>query len=97
MSGRTIMLAAGGTGGHLFPAFALAEELGRRGHSVDLVTDGRGDRYGVGFPARAIHHVPSATLRGRSPVAVARTAITLTNGTMRANGTAHGGGHRSFR
>ena len=47
------MLAAGGTGGHLFPAFALAEELRRRGIAVDLMTDMRGDRYGSGFPARA--------------------------------------------
>ena len=48
------MLAAGGTAGHLFPAFALAQELGRRGISVDLVTDMRGDRYGADFPARAV-------------------------------------------
>ena len=47
------MLAAGGTGGHLFPAFALAQELARRDVAVDLVTDMRGDRYGADFPARA--------------------------------------------
>ena len=61
------MLAAGGTGGHLFPAFALAEELRRRGVAVDLMTDMRGDRYGSGFPARAIYQVPSATLASRTP------------------------------
>ncbi|MFV0367616.1 MAG: undecaprenyldiphospho-muramoylpentapeptide beta-N-acetylglucosaminyltransferase [Hyphomicrobiaceae bacterium] len=80
----SIMLAAGGTGGHLFPAFALAEELGRRGYAVDLVTDERGDRYGTGFPARQLYQIPSATLQGRSPTAVAKTVVTLGRGTRRA-------------
>jgi UDP-N-acetylglucosamine--N-acetylmuramyl-(pentapeptide) pyrophosphoryl-undecaprenol N-acetylglucosamine transferase len=74
------MLAAGGTGGHLYPAFALAQELGRRGIPVDLVTDMRGDKYGQNFPARAVYRVPSATLAGRSPLAAARTTWMLTRG-----------------
>ena len=45
-----IALAAGGTGGHMFPAEALAQELKRRGHTVLLVTDARGDRYTKNFP-----------------------------------------------
>jgi len=81
---RPILLAAGGTGGHLFPAFALAEELTRRGRTVDLVTDERGDRYGSNFPGRAIHQVPSATLASRSPIAVAGTVATLGRGVFRA-------------
>lgn len=80
-----ILLAAGGTGGHLFPAFALAEELGRRGHPVDLVTDMRGDRYGTGFPARAVHQLPSATPGSkRNPVALGRAGFTLLNGILKA-------------
>ena len=74
------MLAAGGTGGHLFPAYALAEELGRRNIAVDLVTDMRGDRYGTGFPARKVYRIPSATFAGRSPLAAAWTAVTLARG-----------------
>ena len=39
---RHYVLAAGGTGGHLIPAFALAAELHARGHHVALITDERG-------------------------------------------------------
>lgn len=56
------MLAAGGTGGHLFPAQALAQELARRAARVDLITDERGHRYGSTFPATHIYEVPSASL-----------------------------------
>jgi UDP-N-acetylglucosamine--N-acetylmuramyl-(pentapeptide) pyrophosphoryl-undecaprenol N-acetylglucosamine transferase len=81
MSGDlSIMLAAGGTGGHLFPAFALAEELRRRGVAVDLMTDMRGDRYGSGFPARAIYQVPSATLASRTPGEIVKTTVALVRG-----------------
>src|ERR1700712_4865536 len=82
---RSIMLAAGGTGGHLFPAFALAEELGRRGIAVDLITDLRGDRYGSGFPARAVYQVFSATLATKAPADVAKTAFALARGTKAAS------------
>ena len=84
MTRRVIMIAAGGTGGHLFPAFALTEELKRRGFEVDLVTDVRADQYGIDFPGRGVHQVPSATLRGRSPLAVLKLALTLAQGIWRA-------------
>ena len=80
----SVLLAAGGTGGHLFPAQALAEELGRRGIPVDLATDMRGDRYGMGFPARGIYRLPSATLGSKSPVAIARTGWLLSRGLVAA-------------
>src|SRR5690606_7045045 len=75
------LLAAGGTGGHLFPAFALAAELGRRGQAVDLATDMRGDRYGTGFPARTVYRLPSATPGSKkNPIALARAGVTLLRG-----------------
>ena len=77
-----VLLAAGGTGGHLFPAEALALVLEKRGLSVDLATDTRAAHFK--FPARAVHLIPSATLRGRNPFALARTGTLLALGTAKA-------------
>jgi UDP-N-acetylglucosamine--N-acetylmuramyl-(pentapeptide) pyrophosphoryl-undecaprenol N-acetylglucosamine transferase len=79
-----VVVAAGGTGGHLFPAEALSAALARRGVLVDLVTDERATRYGAKFPARAIHVVPSATFRARNPVSLLGTTAVLTYGLARA-------------
>jgi UDP-N-acetylglucosamine--N-acetylmuramyl-(pentapeptide) pyrophosphoryl-undecaprenol N-acetylglucosamine transferase len=65
MSGPFV-LAAGGTGGHLFPAQALASELIKRGSRVVVMTDGRGHNYSSAFPGAEIATVPAATFAGRS-------------------------------
>ncbi|MBZ5758517.1 MULTISPECIES: undecaprenyldiphospho-muramoylpentapeptide beta-N-acetylglucosaminyltransferase [Rhizobium] len=83
MSKGIILLAAGGTGGHVFPAEALAYKLRDRGYSVHLVTDSRAERYAGSFPADEIHVVPSATIGSKNPVNLARSLWTLWTG-MRA-------------
>ena len=69
MSGTTrhYVLAAGGTGGHLIPAFTLAVELERRGHHVALITDERGSRL-PGKPASLVAHVLPAGRIGKNPL-----------------------------
>ncbi|TAL80085.1 MAG: undecaprenyldiphospho-muramoylpentapeptide beta-N-acetylglucosaminyltransferase [Beijerinckiaceae bacterium] len=79
-----VLLAAGGTGGHLFPAEALADALGRRGIAVELITDERAQRYGGSFPARAIHRISAATPSGVSPVARLRAVAALGLGTLQS-------------
>jgi UDP-N-acetylglucosamine--N-acetylmuramyl-(pentapeptide) pyrophosphoryl-undecaprenol N-acetylglucosamine transferase len=81
MTSPLILLAAGGTGGHLFPAEALGVELMKRGMRVRLVTDSRALRYSGLFTKDLIDVVPSETLRGRDPWSLARTGAMLAAGT----------------
>lgn len=64
---RHFVLAAGGTGGHLIPAFALADELVSRGHHVALVTDVRGASL-PGKPEALVAHVLPAGRVGKNPL-----------------------------
>lgn len=62
MSAPLLLIAAGGTGGHMFPAQALAEAMLNRGWRVKLTTDARGARYTSGFPhSTQIEEISSAT------------------------------------
>jgi UDP-N-acetylglucosamine--N-acetylmuramyl-(pentapeptide) pyrophosphoryl-undecaprenol N-acetylglucosamine transferase len=78
--GKLVMLAAGGTGGHLFPAQALAEELVGRGYKIQLMTDERVRDYGKSFPAEAVHIVPSATLGFSEPMKIPGRLLRLFKG-----------------
>ncbi|WEX11350.1 undecaprenyldiphospho-muramoylpentapeptide beta-N-acetylglucosaminyltransferase [Chelativorans sp. AA-79] len=80
MAGKAILLSAGGTGGHLFPAEALAHELRARGWSVHLATDERASRFAGSFPADGIHAVSSATFGSRNPLALARSGFAIWRG-----------------
>jgi UDP-N-acetylglucosamine--N-acetylmuramyl-(pentapeptide) pyrophosphoryl-undecaprenol N-acetylglucosamine transferase len=78
-----VLLCAGGTGGHLFPAEALALALARRGWRIHLATDHRVAAYGQDFPAGETHIIPSATPSG-SPVAAAKAVWRLARGFVAA-------------
>jgi UDP-N-acetylglucosamine--N-acetylmuramyl-(pentapeptide) pyrophosphoryl-undecaprenol N-acetylglucosamine transferase len=82
MARGPILLAAGGTGGHLFPAEALANALAARGLAVHLATDERATKYGKAFPAEEIHEIPSATPSGRAPTQLLGAGAKLARGLL---------------
>ena len=79
----TALIAAGGTGGHLFPAESLALALSARGWRVHLATDHRVETYGHAFPADEVDFVASATIT-RQPVEAVRAVATLGAGFVQA-------------
>jgi UDP-N-acetylglucosamine--N-acetylmuramyl-(pentapeptide) pyrophosphoryl-undecaprenol N-acetylglucosamine transferase len=86
MSQNLVVVAAGGTGGHLFPAWAFAEEMLRRAWRVVLMTDIRGRRYAEGFPAEQIIDVPAATFSLANPIKAASGGLRVARGIAAAQG-----------
>jgi UDP-N-acetylglucosamine--N-acetylmuramyl-(pentapeptide) pyrophosphoryl-undecaprenol N-acetylglucosamine transferase len=84
VSKRTAVVAAGGTGGHMFPAQALAETLTGRGWRVVLATDDRGARYADKFPADDRLALSAATYRPGDPAGMARAAAEVWQGVGQA-------------
>ncbi|WP_128253567.1 UDP-N-acetylglucosamine--N-acetylmuramyl-(pentapeptide) pyrophosphoryl-undecaprenol N-acetylglucosamine transferase [Falsirhodobacter deserti] len=80
-----LLIAAGGTGGHMFPAQALAEAMIARGWRVKLSTDERGARYAGNFPkAVTIEQVASATFARGGVVAKAGVPLRIARGVAAA-------------
>ncbi|MBM1687842.1 UDP-N-acetylglucosamine--N-acetylmuramyl-(pentapeptide) pyrophosphoryl-undecaprenol N-acetylglucosamine transferase [Sulfitobacter geojensis] len=85
MKAPLLIIAAGGTGGHMFPAQSLAEVMLARGWRVRLSTDARGARYVGGFPeAVEIVQVSSATFARGGVVAKAMVPFRILAGTLGA-------------
>jgi UDP-N-acetylglucosamine--N-acetylmuramyl-(pentapeptide) pyrophosphoryl-undecaprenol N-acetylglucosamine transferase len=83
MTQKLLLMAAGGTGGHMFPAQALAEAMLRKGWRVKLSTDARGARYTGGFPhTTEISEVSSATFARGGLLAKAMVAPKIAAGVM---------------
>jgi UDP-N-acetylglucosamine--N-acetylmuramyl-(pentapeptide) pyrophosphoryl-undecaprenol N-acetylglucosamine transferase len=83
MTQKLLLMAAGGTGGHMFPAQALAEMMLRKGWRVKLSTDARGARYTGGFPhTTEISEVSSATFARGGLLAKAMVAPKIATGVM---------------
>jgi UDP-N-acetylglucosamine--N-acetylmuramyl-(pentapeptide) pyrophosphoryl-undecaprenol N-acetylglucosamine transferase len=85
MNALKVVLAAGGTGGHLFPAEALANELIGRGAEVALISDDRAAAYAGTFPA-PLHQVKAGTVTGSGLFGKIRGAFSLLSGTREALG-----------
>ena len=77
------VLAAGGTGGHLYPAEALARELIARGFGVDLATDRKSAPFAERLPGVTVHLLSSAPVAG-GPSGVARGMFALACGAFEA-------------
>jgi UDP-N-acetylglucosamine--N-acetylmuramyl-(pentapeptide) pyrophosphoryl-undecaprenol N-acetylglucosamine transferase len=73
------VLAAGGTGGHMIPAHALAAELKSRGHGVLLITDERGARFPGLFEGMPVHILPAGRLGG-GPIGWLKAAASVVKG-----------------
>jgi UDP-N-acetylglucosamine--N-acetylmuramyl-(pentapeptide) pyrophosphoryl-undecaprenol N-acetylglucosamine transferase len=81
---RVAVVAAGGTGGHLFPAQALAEALIARGWRIVLASDARVAQHAAHFPAEQHIALSAATYRPGDPVGMGRAALAIAQGTLQA-------------
>jgi UDP-N-acetylglucosamine--N-acetylmuramyl-(pentapeptide) pyrophosphoryl-undecaprenol N-acetylglucosamine transferase len=90
-AGRAVVIAAGGTGGHFFPAEALASELVARGLPIALLTDARsGGQQSRVFDGHPVHVLRGAGIAGRGMARAARASVALAAGALQAHGLLRG-------
>ncbi|QDH74123.1 undecaprenyldiphospho-muramoylpentapeptide beta-N-acetylglucosaminyltransferase [Brevundimonas sp. M20] len=82
MAVKVCVVAAGGTGGHMFPAEALSRELTARGWRIVLATDHRGEQYAHSFPAEERLALDAAT--GSGPLGMAKAGVAILKGVGQA-------------
>lgn len=82
---KLIVLAAGGTGGHVFPAEALATEMTSRGYGLRLITDRRGDAYGGTLGGLETHRIRAGGIAGKKFTALLRSGPELAFGTFQSH------------
>ena len=83
-NGVLVALATGGTGGHVFPAEALAKELSGRGYSLALITDQRGDKFGGQLDTIERHTIRASAVTGVGTLGRIKAAINLATGYFQA-------------
>ncbi|MBL8630836.1 MAG: glycosyltransferase, partial [Rhodospirillaceae bacterium] len=79
-----IVLAAGGTGGHVFPAEAVAQELLAQNYRLALITDERGERFGGTLSLIEKHFIHAGSLAGRGLLGKLQSAVLLSIGAVQA-------------
>lgn len=81
---RPIVIAAGGTGGHTFPAQATAQVLMARGYRVLLATDPRGAGFAAKVPGAEVLPIRSATFPGGNPIKITKALAEIARGVRQA-------------
>ena len=81
---KLAVVAAGGTGGHLFPAQALAETLIARGWRIVLASDERVAAFAESFPAEERIGLSARTFKSGDPIGMAAAGLAIVQGVMQA-------------